>query len=188
MNAWVAPTWRAIRWRPLALAPVWLFAGGAIVWAAGIADVHIPVLCALGVVAATAVLCLDDPAHALLAALPTTVRRRHARRLMLIAPIVAGVWASLTVCGKSTFAAWPASTPLTLMALLTAGLAAAALSGRRRPDVSATIGATFSMCWVVGSQAIPTRGAVRAVADVWLVHPWWTTATAITVAVAAENR
>ena len=188
MIAWVTPTRRAIRWRPLLCAPLWLLVVGALLWSGDVADVRAPVWCALGVLAATALLAFDDPAHALLAAMPTSARRRHGRRVVLVGTCLAVVWCAVAVVGGRVFDTWPASAAISLAALFTTGLAAMVICERRRPDVAATVGAIVPVVWAVGSQAVPVSGIVRPIAELWLEHPWPVVVTASALAFVAADR
>jgi hypothetical protein len=188
MIAWVTPTRRVIRWRPLLCAPVWLLVVGALLRNGNVADIRTPVWCALGVLSAAALLAFDDPAHALLAAVPTTVRRRHARRLALVGSCLAVCWGFVAVGGERTFDAWPSSAGVRLLALFATGMAAMVMCERRRPDVAATVGAVVPLVWAVGGQAIPASGIVRSVADLWLVHPWAVVVVASSLAFVAADR
>jgi predicted branched-subunit amino acid permease len=188
MIAWVTPTRRAIRWRPLLCAPLWLLAVGALLWSGEVADVRAPVWCGLGVLAATALLAFDDPAYALLAAMPTSVRRRHGRRVVLVGTCLAIVWCAVAVVGRHVFDTWPASAAIGLAALFTTGLAAMVICERSRPDVAATVGAVVPVVWAVGSQVFPSTGVVRPIAELWLEHPWPVVVTASALAFVAADR
>ena len=138
--------------------------------------------------AATALLAFDDPAHALLAAVPTSIRRRHARRVVLVGTCLAVVWCAVALVGGRMFDTWPASAAICLAALFTTGLATMVICERRRPDVAATVGAVVPVVWVVGSRMFPSTGIVQPLADLWLEHPWPVVVTASALAFVAADR
>jgi hypothetical protein len=98
MPPWMRPTVRAISWAPLAGVAACLAlmtslpAYDDIVLPASLTGI------AASAVAASVVAGTQDPAAALLAAVPTPAAVRLARRLLLLVPTGAGVWA-LTVGG-----------------------------------------------------------------------------------------
>jgi hypothetical protein len=160
MTAWLAPTVRATPWQPLAAAVV-LLAGVAL------AEEHAgeqPGL--VGVTAATlaaaVVAGLHDPAAALLAAMPTTVAVRRARRLGLLVPTALVVWVAL---------GWPAGP---LLALAASGVAAALWW-------TTPAGVVVPLAWAAAARIEPELGT-------WMEHPWIVTVTAGVVAWTGRNR
>ena len=158
-------------------------------WSGEVTDVRAPVWCGLGVLAATALLAFDDPVYALLAAVPTSVRRRHGRRVVLVGTCLA----VRVVCRRRRWRACVRQLAgvggdLPRRGSFTTGLATMVICERRRPDVAATVGAIVPVVWAVGSQVFPSTGIVRTIAELWLEHPWPVVVTGSAVAFVAADR
>lgn len=185
MAAWARPTARAVPWSSLAAAAAGLL-GLVLVVAVTDAPPLPGSVAAVGaalLVAALAV-CLHDPAHALLAALPTSPRRRTARRLALVLPVTAGVGAlAAAVADRAhAFASDRPSLLAAALVLLAAALAARSALARTRPALAGSGAAAVPLAWAVLAAATPV-GAAADVVAVW-ARPGWPLVAAALAAVA----
>jgi len=191
VTAWARPTARAVPWSTLAVAAATLL---ALVLAVGLVDAPpLPEsVAALGAALLVSALarCLHDPAHALLAALPTSLRRRVARRLALVLPVAAGLGALVAGVAERLDALAPDRPPLPAAALvlLAAALAAWSVLGRVRPELAASGAAAVPVAWAVLAAATPA-GAAADVVVAWGRPGWPLVAAALAaVALAAHER
>lgn len=189
--AWLRPTIRAVPWRPLLLVAGALGGALALTHAAGAPPAPSTLVgAALALLAAAALLGLDDPARDVLAALPTTAARRRAHRLALLVPALAVAGAALLAVGRwSDVTSEPAgSVTATLAALTIAGLLVACLIERRRAELTAPAGAGAPVVWVLVATALPEAGMAGEVAHGWADRPWpWAAAGALAWAVACRR-
>lgn len=162
---WVVPTARAITWWPVAGAASVSVAIGTLLHAGdGRSGTSAVGVLLLGATASTASLAVDDPGHALLAAVPTPVWRRRLRAVALLGPlVVAAGW----LAARSL-----PSTPglASLVALSMAALAVAAAVAVRRPEVAAVAGSAAAIAWAVAA-AVIERGPIGEVARLWVERP-----------------
>lgn len=187
LSTWLRPTVRTLRLAPLLGTAV----GTAIAWAlAAAATGDVPAELAMlgcGVIAAGVPLALDDQAHTLLAALPTSERARLLRRLASAGLITLAAW--LLASGLAGHLADPlVRLPDTaaLIALTAAGVAGLALTQSRRHAVAATTGAAIPLAWTAGRWFMPE--SLTDVADLWLDHPLPVAAAALTLILIGARR
>ena len=182
--AWLVPTSRALPWRPLLVVVPTLTAALAIAFVAG-ADPAPPTLLGLAValLAAAALLGLDDPARSLLAAVPTSLARRRAHRLVLLVPVLVGAAATLLAVAHrlDLVTATVTSGTASLAALVAWGLAAGRLVERWRPELVAPVAAGTPIAWVLAAAALPADGVVGDLAHAWAAQPWGWAATGAVV-------
>ena len=144
MTAWVWPTARTITWTPLAGVAGFLAAIAACVALVGAWPVGLLGLTAAAVAAAV-VAGTRDQAAALLAALPTSVAVRRARRLALLLPAGLAVWVAWIGVGHRWVPGlgWPLAG---LVALTATGLA---VSVWAPPSLGPAAGAAVPLAWVI---------------------------------------
>ena len=173
-------TSRALPWTPLLASAGALAVVGTAVAASG---AHPSELYALGAatVAAGALAGLQDPAAALLEAVPVSAARRRRHRLLLVVPAAAGAWALLLVAASrpsGTDAAWPVG-PLT--ALLLSGVAVATWVS---PAQAVTTAVATPLGWFVLDRLVGQSEGLAGSAvsswtlSAWLLHPWAVAAAA----------
>jgi len=175
--AWVRPTLRLIPWWGLALPAGTAALIGLLVRLAGGRVPDQVGVAALAATAAAAPQVLDDPAHHLLSSVPKTRRRRVGHRLVLSLPVLVGGWAllaSLVVDGRDPTALSVGR----LLALTAIGLAGGCLAGRVQPDLAAPVGTAIPLAVVAIRLALADRGTDAGALDVWIDHPWATSAVA----------
>jgi hypothetical protein len=163
MTAWLVPTVRATPWQPLGVAAV-LVAGVSLTEAyAGQGQPGLLGTTA-GTLAAAVVAGLHDPAASLLAAVPTSIAVRRARRLVLLAPAALVVWLALGPGGQVAH----------VVALAASGVAVAVWWGT-------PAGVVVPLAWAAASRIEEDLG-------IWSEHPWAVTVTAGVVAWTGRNR
>jgi hypothetical protein len=166
MTGWFVHTARTLRWAPLTS----IAAGSAVVWAITATQgralpTQVAVL-ACGAVAGGVPLALDDPAHALLAASPTTERRRLLRRLALVLVPGLVLWLALAATAGRLFDdASNQPSLVALAALALAGVAAMAVTQGHRPGAAVTVGGALPLAWVVSHWYLPH--AVDGLTALW---------------------
>lgn len=185
--AWLAPTVRAIAWRPV------LGGLGAVVAALSALEASSApplsaalVSLALAVVAALVLHALDDPAHALLAALPTSALQRVVHRLAATLAVVLVVGAAALVAGVGGIDDVPGP-PLAeaFAALLAAGVLLHVALTAHRPGQTA-MAAGLPVLWAVLASVTEPDGA-GALAHGWSTHPWPVALGAIVAVVALDR-
>jgi hypothetical protein len=183
-------TGRAIGWGPLAGALTTLLVVGAIVTVSG-AQAQALVALAAATLAAGALAGLQDPASALLEAVPVTPSRRRAHRVALLVPTTALSWCLLLAAARLD-ASWSAGWPFgPLAALLAAGVAVATLV---RCSWSVTAAVATPMVWFVLDRLVGQADGVVGtpwsswVLSAWTVHPWTVAGVATAAAVAGWRR
>jgi hypothetical protein len=172
------PTARAIRWLPAAVLAGLLVAVSALARQAGRPADVVLAIAAAGL-AAVVVAGLQDPAEALLAAVPVSVMRRRVLRLALLGTPALAVWwllASLTPV--------EASGPGPLLALTACGVVVAVWAPQRR---ALLLAASTPVALLVLHQVAPD-GTASEVLAWWLTDPWWVLAGATLVCVAGRRR
>jgi hypothetical protein len=189
--AWLVPTSRALPWRPLLVVVPTLAAVLAIADVAGAGPAP-PTLLGLAValLAAAALLGLDDPARSLLAAVPTSLARRRAHRLVLLVPVLAVSTATLLAVAHrlDLVTATLTSGTASLAALVAWGLAAGRLVERWRPELVAPVAAGTPIAWVVAAAALPADSAVGDLVHTWSAQPWrWAATGAVAWLVAGHG-
>lgn len=169
-NVPVRHTARAVTWSPLGGGVV--VGVGVIVAAAGASTDPLLGLAA-ATVAAGALAGLQDPAAALLAAVPTSPARRRAHRLALLIPATALAWVGLLLAARLDDG-WQSGWPVgPLAALLMTGIAVAtwAPAGWAVPAA-----VTVSLAWALLERVVTPELAggwlTEWVVSVWMVHPW----------------
>lgn len=178
---WVAPTWRAVSWTPLAAATVSL---AAVAGVARFGTTQVPaelVVVACGAIVAAIAFALDDAAHTVVQPLPASARRRLAHRLALLVPVAASAGGLLVVVGRLVFDdAPPPLPPLAApVALLGVVVATKVWWSRRRPDHAAEAGAAVAIGWPVAGTLLPPGLVPEAITNAWIIHPWPVLAVAI---------
>src|SRR5262245_35025738 len=138
---WLRPSARAIDWRgPLAAATVALAIAALVRKVDDVPPTATAI--ALAALAAGTAIGLDDPAHALLEALPASPARRLSWRLAMLVPLAVGVYAVARIASRGgTVGIWSAAGPAQLAALTTVAVAVTCAWQRRRPEQAAAIGA-----------------------------------------------
>ena len=188
--AWATPTRRAMRWRPLAAVTTGIGAAVLALWAAGappIADP--PVAMVVALLVAAAALALDDPAHALVAAVPIGFGRRVAHRVAWLVPATfAGLVSVGWVASRADMVSEPGRILATAAALGSVAVATHMLVARRRPDLAASVAAVVPAGWVVTGSSPSGIASVETLSRLWLDHPWTVCACASTLAVIAARR
>jgi len=179
-----------MRWRPLGAVTT---AIGLVVLALGAADAprlaNPPVMIAIALLIAAAVLTLDDPAHSLVAAVPCGFGRRLAHRVALVVPATLACLASIGWVGRRADTVSGSSQILIVAAALGAiAVATHVLLAQWRPDVAAPVAAVVPACWVVLGVTPSSVPGLAEVTDLWLNHPWAVCACASAVAVVAARR
>ena len=139
MAAWLWPTVRSISWVPLVgvstclgVLALWLNS-----WHQNLVGM------AAGAVAGAVVAGLDDPAAALLSAVPTSAAVRRARRLVLLVPVAFAVWIA-TADGPI----------LGLLALIAVGVGVSVRAG-------VPLGVAVPLAWVVFAWAADINWELR---------------------------
>jgi hypothetical protein len=170
--AWLVPTARAIAWRPVLGGLGAVVASLAAVEAWGAQPLPAPAASlALAVAVAAPLQGLDDPAQALLAALPTSGLRRLRHRLTLVlsAVLVVGLAGAVTGIGRTMAASGP---PLVggFAALLAVGvLLHVVLTG---DGAAATTAASGLPVLLAVLAAVTDPNGIGALAHGWATHPW----------------
>ena len=174
------PTARAIRWAPAAAVAGLLVAVAVL---AGTADRPADMVLAIAAtgLAATVVAGLQDPASALLAAVPVSAMRRRVLRLVLLGAPALAVWSLLVAL--STTADDPGPGPL--LALTACGVAVAVWAPPRHAVVLAA--ATPVVLFTL-RQALPLDGAVADAVALWWTNPWWVLGLALLICAAGRRR
>jgi hypothetical protein len=174
------PTARAIRWAPGAAVAGLLV---SVVLLAGTGDRPVDIVLAVAAtgLAATVVAGLQDPAAALLAAVPVSAMRRRVLRLVLLGAPALGVWWLLV--GLSTTADDPGPGPL--LALTSCGVAVAVWAPARYAVV---LGAAAPVVLFALRQVVPFEGTASDVVGWWRTDPWWVLAAATLLCVAGRRR
>lgn len=182
---WVRPTVRSMRVVPLAVA---VGVSGSILVALDLVDADVaspwsgPLVLAL--VASAVVLGLHDPAHALLAALPSGTGTQLLHRLTPLSSLAVGGALVLDVLARDTPAA-----PLvasTMLVLTTTAVAAHVATLRRRPDVAASVGAAVPAAWAAWAAVTTDDGPLAPLAHLWHRRPTTTAGAALVLAVAVS--
>jgi len=186
MFEWVSATTRLVQWGLLAGVVAATLATSAALSVAGVAfpTLLAPVVAAS--IAAAAPACLDDPAHGLLAAVPTSARWRTAHRLILVVPACVIAWSVLSPV-VDTSVGWPAASLPPMIALLATGVATTTVVASWRPDAAAAAGAAAPLTLATAGVWLPFERIADATM-IWADHPWPFTVTAATVAVTAAGR
>lgn len=181
-------TLRVVRWAPLAAVLAFAVGIGTLL---RLGDVNVPSqlsVAIIGAIAASVALSLDDPAHALINAVPVGARRRIGLRIAFIGPVAIVGWLLLGALGR-----WAFETPLqsvgarALIALTVAGIATTVVARHRRPEGAATVGAAVALGWAL-SLNIARDGIVTDMSTVWIRSPWTVVVAALAVAVLATRR
>lgn len=122
---------------------------------------------------ATAVLALNDPAHTLVHATPTSARIRLLHRVAVTTPI-AMFGLALVVGAQRLLFEPPSSAPpsaLAVASLLSTGIATKALVNRRRPELAAETGACVVLGWALSDLALAPQIAPTWITMAWREHP-----------------
>lgn len=180
--SWVRPTLRSTNVVPTILA---LVVSAALLVALDLVDVAVrapwlgPLVLAL--LTSAVVLGLHDPAHALLAALPSGTGTRLLHRLVLLSSLAVAGALALEVLARAT-----PTVALTAPTLLTFGpcaVAAVVVAFGRHPVVAPSAGAAVPIGWVIWAATTPHDGPLAPVAHLWHRQPTVTAGTALAVAV-----
>jgi hypothetical protein len=172
------PTARAVRWAPgTALAGLLVASAALARYADRPADLVLAI--AAAGLAATVVAGLQDPAAALLEALPASAMRRRVLRLAVVGAPALAVW--WLVDSLST--ARP-SGPEPLLALTAIGVAVAVWAPPRR---GVLLGASTPVALFTLHQVVPSGTASDVIAW-WLTDPWWVLAAATVLCVVGRRR
>ena len=172
------PTARAVRWAPGAgLAGLLVTAAVLARYAERPADVVLAISAAG--LAATVVAGLQDPAAALLEALPVSAMRRRVLRLALVGAPALVVWWVIDAMSTAQLAG-----PGPLLALTATGVAVAVWAPPRRAVV---LGACTPVAVFVLHQVVPPGTAADVIAW-WLTDPWWVLAAATLLCIAGRRR
>ena len=163
-------TMRAMRWTPLAIAGC---GAGVVVFGLGLLGRPVPAFALAlfgGAVAGAVALSLDDPAYALVAAMPVGPRRRVGLRAVLAGSVAVGAWLVLSVVGTRVADVSFAAVGLrALIALMAAAVAVTAIVLRVRPDVAASIGAAVGFGWALSTNIVPDD-ALLGLSTAWIAH------------------
>jgi hypothetical protein len=145
---------------------------------------------ALAALAAGTAIGLDDPAHALLEALPTSPGRRIARRLVVLLPFAVGGYAIARVASRgATTGTWSAAGPAQLAALTAVAVALTCAWQRRRPELAAAVGAVVPIGWTLLSDAAASPDSVAGrLVGLWIDRPWLVAVAAAAWATAMVRR
>lgn len=172
------PTARAVRWTPGAALAGLLVATAALArYADRPADVVLAI--AAAGLAATVVAGLQDPASALLAAVPVSAMRRRVLRLAVVGAPALAVWWLV----DSLVTTHP-SGPGPLLALTATGVAVAVWAPPRR---AVLLGAATPVALFTLHQVVPP-GTASDVLAWWLTDPWWVLAAATILCTAGRRR
>jgi len=185
MFEWVSATTRLVQWGLLAAVVAATLTTSAVLSVAGVAFPTLLAPVVAAAVAAAAPACLDDPAHHLLAAVPTSRRWRTAHRLVLVVPACGIAWSVLSPAVDAS-AGWPASLP-PMLAMLAIGVATTTVVASWRPDAAAAAGAAIPLALATADVWLPFERIADAT-TIWADHPWPVTVAAAVVAVAASGR
>lgn len=170
IRCWLLPTFRTLRLAPLLGGAL----GSAIVWAltaAATGEVAVEVaMLGCGAMAAAVSLALDDPAHELLAASPTSERRRMLQRLGMTGAVALAGWlATPTVAALVTEAQVRRPTATSLVALAVVGVAGVAALQRRQQAAASSLGAAIPLAWVASRWFVPE--SLTDISSLWLDRP-----------------
>jgi hypothetical protein len=135
-------------------------------------------------IAAAAPASLDDSAHELLGAMPTTWRRRVLQRLVIVIPAVTVAWALavLAMFGTGGDRRLP-----TLGALAALGVAVGLIAARTRPGAAAAIGVATPLAAVASRWLLPNDDRLDSIGTLWAEHPWPTIFTTLVAAAIATT-
>lgn len=172
------PTARTVRWGPGAALAGLLVASAALTRYADRPADLVLMIAAAGL-AATVVATLQDPADALLAAVPVSAMRRRLVRLAVVGTPALAVWWLLDSLSTAQL-----SGPGPLLALAATGVAVAVWAPSRR---AVLLGAATPVALFALRQVTPTGTASDVVAW-WLTDPWWVLAAATLLCVAGRRR
>ena len=177
---WLRPTVRLTPWAPVAVAALAGALVGQLLAATGAGPVGPLAVLLAGALAASVAVVLDDPCHALLAAVPTGVGTRLVRRLLVLAPAAVAGWSLVAASvGRAPGVA-------ALIALASAALAVGLVTARTRPELSAAAGGAVAVSWSVSPLIAPP--ALEPLASLWLDRPAPVLAAAVLAALAAVRR
>lgn len=172
------PTARAVRWTPGAALAGLLVAATALT---GYADRPADLVLAIAAagLAATVVAGLQDPAAALLEALPVSAMRRRVLRLAVVGAPALAVWWMVDSLSTARL-----SGPGPLLALTATGVAVAVWAPPRR---AVLLGASTPVALFTLHQVVPS-GTTSDVIAWWLTDPWWVLAAATALCIAGRRR
>lgn len=172
------PTVRAVRWTPGAALAGLLVASAVLArYPERPADV-VQAISAAGL-AATVVAGLQDPAAALLEAVPVSAMRRRVLRLAVVGVPALAVWWLLDTLSTARL-----SGPGPLLALTAAGVVVAVWAPPRR---AVLLGASTPVALFTLQQVLPS-GTPSDVVAWWLTDPWWVLAAATALCLAGRRR
>ena len=172
MPVWLTPTVRSISWWPLVAVASCLAGISLVTYAADYWPVK-PLGIAAAGLAAAVVAGFRDPAASLLAAVPTSLAARRARRLALLLPVQVAIWLTWLVIGQR----W------------TPGLAFGGLVGLTAAAIAATVWAPERIALATGV-ALPLGWVISARAGgfVWDQHSGLVTLAALAALWTGRNR
>jgi len=177
----VRPTARAVVWPPMVGV-----AGGLVVLAFLYRDLEAASRTLLGMgagaLAATVVFSLRDPAAVLLAAVPVPRLARRLLRLAVVGVVAAPAWLLITLVLPSS---GTGTGPASLLALISAGLAAATWLPS---DDDIAVAAAVPLLWVTLSEILALGSGALATAALWNTHPWWVVAGCAALTVLGRHR
>jgi len=185
MFQWISATTRLVQWSLLAGVVAATLATSAALSVAGAAFPTLLAPIVAAAFASVAPACLDDPAHDLLAAVPTSAGWRTAHRLIVVVPACVIAWSVLSPVVDASVG-WPASLP-PMVALLAIGVATTTLVASWRPDAAAAAGAAAPLALATAWVWLPFERIADAM-TIWEDHPWPVTVAAGTVAVTTSRR
>ena len=144
---------------------------------------------AVAVLIAAAALALDDPAHALLAAVPVGSGRRLVHRLAWLAPITLGGLLAIGWIAERLDVA-PVSGQMLAPATALGSLSVVThvLVMKWRPDVAASAAAVVPAVLVTLGVSTSRDALGGTLAHLWLDRPWAVVACAAAVVVGASRR
>lgn len=187
MTGFVVNTARALRWGPPAIVVGVGVVSGAALRLGGTGAMPSMAALMAGAMAATVALSLDDPAHALLAAVPIGPRRQAVLRVAISGPVALAGWLLFQAADpRDTAAAGGLGVPA-LLALIGAGVATAMLVRPRRPDAAAAAGAAVALGWAL-APVVLGRGMLYDVTTAWARYPWAVLAGAAVVITVDRRR
>ena len=182
---WLAPTIRLVRWSSLLVPVATAVAISGVLRQVGQSVPDTMALFIAAALAAAAAASLDDPAHELLSAMPTTSRRRVLHRLAIVVPAVAASWVLAVLAMFRSEGGWnlPA-----LGALVALGVAVTCIAARTRPDAAAAIGVAAPLAAAAAPWLLSRGDPLGSITQVWLEYPGPTITVAVGAAMVATRR
>lgn len=148
------------------------------------------IVAAVGAIAGSVILGLDDEANSTLRSSPTVALVRLVHRLAILVPVLLVAVAALVVADRLLYArASPLPSPTAFVALVTAGVAVQVLWSRHRPDASAESAAVAIVTWALAGTLVPNVAPLPTIADAWLTRaPWVLGVSIVLIAAGTAGR